>query len=189
METGARHMVLLHRPILIGQAPGPNTDPDYPLFPLPPRSAGGRLQALTGLTVSGYLRTFDRTNLLYEFPGARGTKHSRTVDHVVDAFPVRQARIAAMALRPLLAGRRVILLGRGVATAFRLDPRLEPFQWVTLHCGTGPAWPRSNCQVAMVPHTSGRSRFYNDPGNVARVRAFFEQLLAEPTCLPPEAGA
>ena len=56
------------RPLLIGQAPGPNTDPGVPLS----GASGRRLAALCGLGLDEFLALFDRANLLPEFPGKLG---------------------------------------------------------------------------------------------------------------------
>jgi uracil-DNA glycosylase len=58
------------RPIIVGQAPGPNTDP---LEPLSGRS-GARLAELCGITHPEFLARFDRRNLLPKFPGRSGGK-------------------------------------------------------------------------------------------------------------------
>lgn len=161
------------RPVLVGQAPGPNTDPDLPLYPLPRGSAGGRLADYMGLSLGQYLRTFERVNLLREYPGARGVKHSRTVDHQQDRFPAQRARTAANALRPMLAGRHVLLMGRGVAKAFGLEEvpylqaRVVPMRRPT-------AVQEWTAIVGVVPHPSGRNRWMNDAANAAALRAFLE---------------
>lgn len=154
------------RPLLIGEAPGPNTDPRAPLFPLPSRSSGGILQKMTGLNRGDYLRTFDRLNLFYRHPGtwessARGK----------DKWSQRDARIVAESLRPLLAGREVLLVGRRTAEAFGYSrDRMDFFSW-------------SRCEdygvvFACIPHPSGRNHYYNDPGNRERARAFLEAWVA-----------
>ena len=157
------------RPILVGQAPGPRTDPELPLFPVPSTSSGGRLCEMMGITRGQYLGMFDRVNLLYNFPG----KHKRD-----DKFPMREARIAACAMRPLFAGRVVILIGRNVAEAFGVEAEFH----------TWFAWPvrrpnliqRCNgvAQAAVVPHPSGRNHWYNRPEHRALARAFWQNLLA-----------
>lgn len=109
------------KPLIIGQAPGPNTDPRHPLPPLPTSCAGGRLAELAGLTPKEYLRTFDRTNLLQFFPGRNMCS---------DKFPKPAAEIGAGAMKPLLGGRTVILLGRKVAEAFGYPARnLDWHKW------------------------------------------------------------
>lgn len=152
------------RPLLIGQAPGPNTDPALPLFPIPKTSAGGRLQELTGLSLLEYVKTFDRVNLLPYFPG----KWKRD-----DKFPMSPAKLAAAAVRPHLVGRTVILVGRNVANAFGLE---IPFHhWHHMVCKRGECLKKCDglCRVAIIPHTSGRCHWYNDEVNQAEAKAFW----------------
>lgn len=159
------------RPLLIGQAPGPNTEPSLPLYPVPKTSAGGRLAAIMGLKRTQYLRHFDRVNLLYQFPG----RHKRD-----DKFPVGLARAAAQAMLPLLGGRRVVLVGRNVSTAFGLG-QLPYHVWDEVYCGArqfGPGRADSTVRIACVPHPSGRCRWYNSEENRLEARTFWEELLA-----------
>lgn len=124
-----------------------------------------------------YLRSFDRMNLLPYFPGSSERQKG-------DLFPMRQAKLAAATIRPLLAGRVVVCMGRGVSTALGFD-EAEPMVWHVLHCGHGPAWPRSHARVAWLPHTSGCNRWYSVPDNVTRAREFLSGLLTEGACLLP----
>lgn len=149
------------KPLLIGQAPGPNTDPRLPLYPLPSTSAGGRLAEFMGLSRTQYLRSFDRVNVLQEFPG----KYERD-----DKFPVAQAKIAAAAMKPFLSGRDVVFVGRSVADVFGYkgidfctwyqDDSLETY-------------------FACIPHTSGRNFWYNKEENRSLVRRFWDDFLAK----------
>jgi hypothetical protein len=144
------------RPILIGQAPGPNTNPDLPLYPRPRQSGGGRLWALTGLTAQEYLRCFQRVNLLYTFPG----RWKRD-----DRWPRKEAAVAARAMLPFLEGRTVVFVGRNVARAFEVDER-EP--WFT--------WGRREYRYVAIPHPSGRNHWYNRDDNRLISQAFWETL-------------
>jgi len=144
------------RILIIGQAPGPNTDPAEPLWPEPASGAGGRLAAFAGLTPAEFLARFDRINLLNEFPGRKWKRD--------DTWPVEPGRVAASAIRPLLKGRRVILLGRNVAEAFGLH--------VPFHTWVGA----QGFNAAVVPHPSGRNHFYRDSGNSSVSAAFWRQL-------------
>lgn len=157
------------RPLLIGQAPGPNTDPRLPLFPVPSTSAGGRLAEMTGLGRAEYLKTFERVNLLPDFPGK--TKKE-------DMFPVARARFAAKIMKPFLAGRTVVLVGRGVSTAFGLDPSFEFHKWFTHPVKRRCAFARDSwhARVVIIPHPSGRSRWYNDDANRALSIAFWTEF-------------
>lgn len=153
----------INRPLLIGQAPGPNTDPREPLPPLPRSGAGGRLAELAGLSAQDYLRLFDRTNLLHTFPG----RWKRD-----DKWPRRDAEIAAAAMKPLLGGRSVILVGRNVAEAFGYPAQhLDFHQWFS-----DGSW---GFEVAVVPHTSGRNHWYRKPGHEDQARAFWSRVLAD----------
>lgn len=160
----------MNRPLLIGQAPGPNTDPDYPLFPVPTTSAGGRLQQIMGVDRVEYLKTFDFINVLRLFPG----KYKRD-----DKFPMELARAAADAIRPLLAGRSVVLIGRNVANAFGLPPDWDWHAWhdikVRRRCPVSRApWMT---RLAITPHPSGRSRWYNDEAHKHEARMFWQDLM------------
>lgn len=156
------------RPLLIGQAPGPNTDPELPLFPVPKTSAGGRLQQLIGISRGEYLKTFDRINLLRDFPG----KHKRD-----DKFPLPPAKFAARVLRPMLSGREVILVGRNVANAFGLD--LEFHDWMSWPVRRRCIVSRDDgcCRIAIIPHPSGRNHWYNKPGNRAEASDFWAEFV------------
>lgn len=142
---------------IVGQAPGthPRYEPKYALFPYPPGCAGWRLWKMTGLSRAEYV-ALDRRNLLNHFPGS--------------GFPVSEARAAAEAMTPSLSGRRVLLLGTGVACAFGLNPTPASYlSWVDTTTGL---------RVAVVPHPSGRNRWYNDPANGEAARAFLTAACA-----------
>lgn len=148
------------KPILVGQAPGPNTKPEAALFPHPKTSAGGRLCRLTKLRRREYLERFERVNLLTQFPGAIQNG---------DAFPLSKARPAAQALEQMFRGRDVILVGRLVATAFGRR-ELPFFEWTH-----DPLW---NYWTAVIPHPSGRNHWYNNPENWARAELWWEKQRA-----------
>jgi len=148
------------KPLIIGQAPGPNTDPLNPLPPLPTQCAGGRLVELAGLTSQQYLEWFDRANLLQFFPGR---------NMCPDKFPKPMAQIAAEAMKPLLRGRQLILLGRNVAEAFGYPAQhLAWHEWFE-----DPFW---GFTVAVVPHTSGRSHWYRNLDNREQAKRFWERV-------------
>lgn len=154
------------RVVLVGEAPGPNTRPNAPLFPAPVNSAGYRLYKLTGLSSrNAYLRRFQRANLLREHPGTwTSSKRGK------DRWPSREARFAADAMRHLLYRRNVIFVGRRVAEAFGYSRTRLPFLW----WHEDAEW---RMQVACLPHPSGRSHWYNDPEHVMQARRFFHNLL------------
>lgn len=116
-----------------------------------------------GLTLEEYLESFERINLLHDYPG-------KTLDRQ-DKFPRHEARVAAGKLRRMFAGRDIVLLGRAVSSCW--DRRLAevPFlEWTVdpLFYGT----------VAVVPHPSGRNLWYNDLANRRAAGRFWQALLA-----------
>jgi hypothetical protein len=119
--------------------------------------AGGysacRLARLVGVPVAELPGVFSMVNLLGpEDDGA--------------AWPASRARAAAGILRAALGGRRLLVLcGRRVASAFGV--------------GELPFFERARSgsfDVVVVPHPSGRSRWWNDPWNRRQARAFFGRL-------------
>lgn len=154
-----------HPLAIVGEAPGPRTRADCPFYPYPPSSAAGRLLAYLGWSRSRYLLTFARMNLLDEWPGPR--------------FPVVEARECVPKIVAALHPRPMLLMGRGVAQAFGVGvlPPLELAHVRLPHAECGHV----DAQVAIVPHTSGRNLWYNDPVNQAALRAFVMSLPGAPT--------
>lgn len=114
------------------------------------------------LTKVEYYRAFVRANLLDYWPGRSGKG---------SAFPMGEARSKANLVRPYLYSfTRIVLLGRRVATAFRLE-KLDWYQW----------WPAGDSQVAVAPHPSKVSRYWNDPENVAAAKEFWSGMAREIT--------
>lgn len=143
------------RPLLIGQAPGPNTDPAAPLHPST-SGTGRNLLKLMGIPIDRYLTLFHRTNLLHQFPG----KHLRD-----DKFPLKKARIAAEAMKPIIGDRKLIFVGRNVALAFGYHGPFHEWRY----------W--DSWDVAVVPHPSGRNRWYNDRANLHESEQFWRALI------------
>ncbi len=75
------------------------------------------------------------------------------------------ARDQADIVRRMFPSRRFVLFGRKVARAFGLGPEAP---WMT--------WDEG---IAVVPHPSGRSYWYNDPENRARARTFLRRVAHE----------
>lgn len=150
------------RPLLIGEAPGPNTLPEYPLFPAPLKSAGGRLPGIMGISRAVYLQTFDRMNLILKYPGPK--------------WPAVQARENAKLIRPLLTDRHVVMVGRNVSRAFGFE-ELPWHKWALMVVkGNRPSEPR-HVRLAVVPHPSGRNRWYNDEAHCQEALGFWLELL------------
>lgn len=143
------------KPLIIGQAPGPKTDPAEPLS----GPSGRRLAALCELSLDDFLACFQRVNLMNRFPGKAGKG---------DAFRIDRARRAALRLSQSFGGRKVVLLGNHVARAFEVLPISPP----------GAFMPMWGGLVTIFPHPSGISRWWNDPKNV-RLASQFWRMLAQ----------
>lgn len=113
-----------------------------------------RLAAMADVELSEFLAGTERRNVLQDWPGPQGKG---------GAFPMYRARREAQDMRMVLLGRRVVLLGSRVATAFGLA-RLGVLRWHVIgHDGAG---------YAVLPHPSGVNRWYNNPDNMEAARAF-----------------
>lgn len=137
--------------VLVGMSPGPHSDPGLALYLIPTSSAGGRLRTMLGMTVHDYLRSFERVNLLREYPGPR--------------WPSDKAKRAAAKMVPALRGRRVALVGVRVAEAFGLDA--DPFTWIRSDAIEA-------CTVGWVYHPSGGSD-YDHSDRADELRRFITQ--------------
>lgn len=137
--------------VLVGEAPARTT------VGAPPFSgaSGRRLRELSGLPK---LRDgFDTFNLFDRWPGpaAKGS-----------TFDARLAREAARDLHPRLRERRVVLVGRRVAEAFRLG-QMPYLRWERDVGGFA--------EVAVLPHPSGVVRWWNESANVEAARRFLRE--------------
>lgn len=143
-------------PLVIGMNNPYGADPYYALYPLPRESAGGRLYAMvreaTHLTPSQYVSLFDRMNL------------------VEGPWSYSRAQLAIPGIIQSLAGRQVVLLGKDVQRAFGIQS--DP---LTVHRRLVRLLPRSEATFYLLPHTSGRNPWYNDPDH----RQAAVQLLAQ----------
>lgn len=139
------------RVVLVGQAPYRGGDPTKPLT----GRTGKKLAKLAGLKFPvQYARTFELRNVLDFYPGR--SPHGKG-----DAFPLVDARMAADELVRELSGRTVVMLGQGVARAFRI-PGLPFLNW---HVERGIVW-------GLMPHPSPIVRWWNIEENVERAREF-----------------
>lgn len=130
------------KPLLVGESNPYGSDPKYALYPWPEQSAGARLcHKILGLQRLEYLERFDRVNLC------------------AHRWNTSEARVHAQKI--IEQGRRyVVLFGVKVTGAFGLDFR--PTFRVVDHCGT---W------LVVLPHPSGLSREWHEPGAFERARA------------------
>jgi len=139
------------RPILVGEAPGPNTDPYRPLNCDESTSAGGRLRDIMRIDRDQYNMMFDKINLMPLKP---------------DRWSIPESREKADKLMRFLYNRDVFLLGKRVAHAFGM---MERQFFDGLHCG--------QTVLYVVPHPSGLNRWYNDAENVEISRQFWHDTI------------
>jgi uracil-DNA glycosylase len=140
------------RPLVVGEAPGPNTDPLRPLV----GSSGEKLAKLVGVGLDRFLAPLDAVNLLDERPSG--------------VWPKDAAAESAAALRAIAVedGREVVLLGSRVAAAFGVvGPEL--LRW----------FDDEGLRVAVAPHPSGLSRWWNVSKNKEKARRFWRVLHRE----------
>lgn len=137
---------------LIGENNPYGPDPQFALYPLPERSAGGRLcSVILGMRRPDYLSAFERVNLLsrprWSAPAARAAASELLSRVPAGRIPDRD---------------RVILLGRRVFDA----------------CFDGCAWESfaKFGRFLSLPHPSGLSRAWNDPTAIPRARAAVVEL-------------
>lgn len=161
----------MHPMILVGQAP-PRAG--LPRGPLSGRAALDHLSALASLDPDDLLASTERYNLLGRFPGRHPSGKG-------DALPPASARRAAARLVPKLRGRRALLLGRGVARAFGVGD-LPFFVWTPCARRGGRLLPlvehgSGAALIAVVPHPSRVSRWWNMPANRAAAAAFLSGAL------------
>ena len=86
----------------------------------------------------------------------------------------------AIRLAVQLDGRVVVFLGKQVANAFGCKGRW--FHWREARLPIGD--PRVQCRCAIVPHPSGRNRFWDDPENVQEARRFLSELMKSESSVP-----
>lgn len=141
------------RGMLVGEAPGPNTDPGLPLFPS--TGSAARLMGYAGVAVEDWLGKLVRVNLCDGPWSARRAVSglARVLEHLLDVSNFHDGE-------PL----RVLLLGARVARVWgcrgSFGHRVELFRGDADH----------HVSVAWIPHPSGRNLAYNGRRNQLRAR-------------------
>lgn len=141
------------RGLLVGEAPGPNTNALLPLFPEPSNSAGARLLRYSGVPKADWLGKLVRMNMCDGSWSARRAVagRARALSFLLDPVNFTNGE-------PL----RVLLLGTRVARAWSCFGPFGSATW----CFDGIA----DLQVTWIPHPSGRNLAYNDRKNQLRAR-------------------
>lgn len=150
------------RGLVIGEAPGPNTNALLPLFPAPSNSAGARLLRYADVDPADWLGKLVRMNLCDGTWSARRAVAGRAR---ALAFLFDKANYYNGA--PL----RVLLLGDRVRRAWSC---YGAFGYVRMEYYGGPT-----LHVAWIPHPSGRNRLYNVRRNQLRARRAVLWALGE----------
>lgn len=162
------------RGLLIGEAPGPNTNAKLPLYPMPNGSAAGRLLKYAGVEPMDYIGRLVRMNLCEEQWSDR-----RAVAGRVQATSYLLDPPNFFNGKPL----RVLLLGARVARAWSCH---GPFGHTTMaffgHTtmvlnDSSPV--KTEIEVAWIPHPSGRCHLYNERKNQLRARRAVLWALGE----------
>jgi len=148
------------RPIFIGQAPSRHGDPTKPLTGLP----GQKLASLASMTMMEFCLSVVRANILPYYVGTNGSG---------DAFPMPDAKRNAIRMAPLLDKRTVVFVGRRVAEAFGFKD--DWFDWDEGYFDAVGKMVR--IRYAVIPHPSGRNRFWNSSQNVQEARTFITELM------------
>jgi len=155
------------RGLIVGEAPGPNTDARFPLFPHPSNSAGARLLKYSGVEPTTWLGKLVRVNLCDGAWSARraAAGRARVLAYLLDDANFYDGE-------PL----RVLLLGARVARTWSC---YGSFGYVEEHLYQGGGVNDRVIRMAWIPHPSGRCRLYNDRRNQLRARRAVLWALGE----------
>ena len=149
--------------LLVGQAPSRTGSPT--LDASTPGSASSRLLKLFDMTRDDYMDRFKRLNLIHDYPGSLPGGRG-------DRFSITEGRKSAQRIQKQISEHHILCIGKKVGKCFNLD---ECFTWNDyIHC-----YPFTRNWIAMIPHTSGLNRFYNDPDNVQRTKTFLQELISD----------
>jgi len=125
------------KPLLVGEVNPYGSDPEFDLYPSPPRSAGGRMcRLILGMDTDAYVELYDRVNLC------------------IGRWSAPEAGERAARIVRINPSGSIVLLGARVCGAFGF-----------------PYLPYSTIgRFTLLPHPSGRSRAWNEPGAYDRAR-------------------
>jgi uracil-DNA glycosylase len=146
------------RILIVGQGPSKGGEGTKPLDG---PGTGDKLAELAGLPREEMLSRCTAVNLLSKWYGKNG--HG-------DKFPSAEAKKQAEKLRNAWKDfDRIVLLGWNVASAFHIKgSKEECLRWTT---------DKDGHVVAVVPHPSGASRWYNEPKNTSAAEKFMRGLF------------
>lgn len=138
-------------------------------------ASGRRLAALAGIDQADLVQRFEVRSVL-DAPWGPMPLETRGTTKEADAARLAETRrrialeqASGDVIRSGLAGRKIVLLGREVAVAFRLR-KGEQFDWFD------PIEIEPGIEAAVIPHPGGVAGWWNDEGNQARAREFILAL-------------
>jgi hypothetical protein len=139
--------------IVLGDQPGPNTDAKDALYPHTTTGAAARLAELMGLDTEKYIRVTRRMNINHDGENLLAPEHAST----------RMKGILA----GTAPGKLIIVVGKAAANR-------HPD---TKDLGFGDVIDYQGSRLVIIPHTSGRNRYWNDKGNKTRIALILREEL------------
>lgn len=152
----------MRRITILGERPGPNTDPSRPLYPHTSTGAAANLARLMGLSIEEYLEITDRYNASDAPLGYEGCGSLIPRDRVRRIWDrlVRSENIELL-----------IVCGRETQRAL-------PSPWRTTLEMLEPEYVPDGTTVLLIPHPSGRNRVFNEREYKARVEKILRHEIA-----------
>lgn len=136
---------------ILGERPGPNTNPSIALYPHTTTGAAARLARLLNLTTEDYLARTARLN-------AVDTQGASTASS--------EARLRVEYFLFEAGSEPFIVLGKSALKAM-------PAKYRKMQFGD------KIDNVLLLPHTSGVNRFWNDPANSAKMQQIAREFVSE----------
>ena len=163
------------KPLLVGEAPGPNGDPEKPLDGRP----AARLLGCMGFELQGrdaYSKAAKELSEMFEVRNLLDRPMARPEGEKGCEWPKEEAEAAANRLAVLVErGQRVVFLGKRVAAAFPAVDARAWWHWNVL----GEDWSVAGIAYATIPHPSGIVRTWNEPINRVRAGMVLWQALGK----------
>ena len=151
--------------VLVGQAP--SSKGLAPLETLTPGSSSGRLLQMMGITADEYRDSFIRLNLIDHYPGRLASGRG-------DKFPLKEAKKGAVRILSQFAfPHKILCVGHRVGECFIPKSRIKYYEWIL--CVSN--YPPAVRDVAVIPHTSGLNRYWNDPDCVRLAENFLRKKV------------
>lgn len=135
---------------ILGERPGPNTDPSVALYPHTSTGAAARLARLLNLNTAEYLANTSRLNAVDDKSSTAST----------------EARLRVEEFLQRAGSEPFIVLGKSALRAMPTKYRKMQFGDISDN-------------VLLLPHTSGVNRVWNDPAFTAKMQRIAEEFIYE----------